>query len=439
MTIWERIRALFARVTKADDPSSSGRTWFGGRTTAGVYIDGDTMLKNAVVWACVQYLTRAVGQLPWRVLRELPNGGNERAITHPVDWLIHKRPNPEMGAMTFRQTLLAAALTRGNGYAEIQRDARGIPIALWPIATDRVQPKRRDDGTLFYRVHNGGVFADVDAMNMFHVRGFPGPDGVVGLDVLSYAAGTIGWAQATELFGSTFFGEGLNPSGVIETPLGMSEEGKKQLEYELDKKLKGPGKSNKTIFLDNNMKWTKISTEPEKAQMIEALQYQVNAICRFFGVPPHKVMQLMDATFSNIEEQNIEVVVDTIAPWCKIFEEEADYKLFGVANRQGLFTKFYLQGLMRGNAAARVAFYTGMRQNGAMNVDEIRALEDMNPLGKGKGGDLYVMQSQFVPLERLGEEPPAPVAPARDDDDEGDGAPAKTNGTKPPNGADNRH
>ena len=190
-----------------------------GRTAAGVIIDGDTMLRNPVVWACVQYLTRAIGQLPWRVLRELPNGGSERASTHPVDWLLHKRPNPEMGAMTFRQTLLAAALTRGNGYAEIQRDARGLALALWPIAPERVQPKRREGtGELFYRVHNGGTFVDIAAMNMFHLRGFPGPDGVVGLDVMSYAAQTIGWAQATELFGATFFGEGMNPAGVVETP-----------------------------------------------------------------------------------------------------------------------------------------------------------------------------------------------------------------------------
>ena len=119
MSLWHSLRALFARATAADEPAA--RLWFAGRTQAGVLVDGDSMFRNAVVWACVQYLTRAIGQLPWRVLKELPKGGAERATTHPVDWLLHKRPNPEMGAMTFKQTLLGAALTRGNGEASATR------------------------------------------------------------------------------------------------------------------------------------------------------------------------------------------------------------------------------------------------------------------------------------------------------------------------------
>lgn len=407
-SIWSRLGSLFARSTKSGDPSGSSSFWFGGRTTAGVYIDGDTMLRNPVVWACVQYLTRAVGQLPWRVLQENENGGSTRAPRHPVDWLIHKRPNPEMGAMTFRQTMLTAALTRGNGYAEIQRDARGVPIALWPIATDRVQPRRREDGSLFYRVNNGAEYVDLDPMNVFHLRGFPGPDGVVGLDVMTYAAQTIGWAQATEMFGASFFGEGLNPAGVVQTPRNMSPDGKLRLETEFDKKLKGPRKSNRTIFLDEGMTWTRVSTEPDSAQFIETMQHQVDTICRFFGVPPHKVMHLLRATFSNIEHQSIEVVTDCVAPWCKLFEEEADYKLFGAANRQGFFTKLYLQALLRGDSVSRATFYKTMVECGAFTANTILMLEDMNPIGPD--GDKHVMQSQYTTLERIGEEPEPPAA-----------------------------
>lgn len=415
-SVWSRIGSIFARTSKPEIPGA-GSTWYSGRTTAGVYIDGDSMLRNPVVWACVQYLTRAVGQLPWRVLQEEPAGGSKRAPTHPVDWLLHKRPNPEMGAMTFRQTLLAAALTRGNGYAEIQRDARGVPVALWPIATDRVQPKRREDGTLFYRVNNGGGYVDLDAMNVFHLRGFPGPDGVVGLDVVTYAAQTIGWAQATEMFGASFFGEGLNPAGVVQTPKGMSPDGKLQLEQEFDKKLKGPRKSNRTIFLDEGMTWTRVSSEPDSAQFIETMQHQVDTICRFFSVPPHKVMHLLRSTFSNIEHQSIEVVTDSIAPWCKLFEEEADYKLFGASNRQGFYTKLYLQALLRGDAVSRATFYKTMVECGAFTANTILMLEDMNPIGPD--GDKHVMQSQYTTLERIGEEPVKTVStPGSDQTDD---------------------
>ena len=417
MSLWHSLRALFARATTADEPSS--RLWFASRTQAGVFVDGDSMFRNAVVWACVQYLTRAIGQLPWRVLKELPSGGAERATTHPVDWLLHKRPNPEMGAMTFKQTLLGSALTRGNGYAEIQRDARNMPVALWPIATDRVQPKRREgSGELLYRIHNGsGRFVDLEAMDVFHLRGFPGPDGVIGLDVVAYAAQSIGWAQATELFGASFFGEGMNPAGVIETPKGMDQPGRDRLKAELENLYKGPRKANRTALLDAGMKWTRVSVQPNAAQFIESMQHQVEMICRWFGVPPHKVQHLLRATFSNIEHQSIEVVVDAIAPWAKLFEEEADYKLFGATNRQGFFTKIYLQGLMRGDARSRGEFYKLMRESGAISADEIRALEDLNPLPEGEGGTKYIVQSQYTTLARIGEDPPAAVAPAQTSDD----------------------
>lgn len=404
------VRGMFARVTSAAAPASVGGFFRFGRTYAGVEVDGDSMFKNAVVWACVNYLTRSIGQLPWRVLRELETGGAERASSHPVDWLLHKRPNPEMGAMTFRQTILARAVTRGNGYAEIQRDQRGMPVALWPIAPDRVRPSRRSTGELYYRVsQGGGTFVEIDHMNMFHLRGFPGDDGVLGLDVVSYAAQSIGWAQATEIFGSTFFGEGMNPAGVITGVAGADEETRNRTKAEFENLFKGAGKSHRTAYLDANQKWERISVRPDEAQFIETRQHQVDEICRWFGVPPHKVMHLLRATFSNIEHQSIEVVVDSLAPWAKLFEEEADYKLFGPANRQGLYTKIYLQALMRGDAKSRAEFYKMMRETGAMNVDEIRELEDMNPIGKAKGGEKYIVQAQYTTLEQVGEiaDPPA--------------------------------
>jgi phage portal protein BeeE len=133
------------------------------------------------------------------------------------------------------------------------------------------------------------------------------------------------------------------------------------------------------------------------------MQHQVETICRFFGVPPHKVQHLLRSTFSNIEHQSIEVVVDSIAPWAKLLEEEADFKLFGRTNRQGYFTKIYLQGLMRGDAKSRGEFYKLMFETGAFSPNMILQFEDQNPIGPD--GDKHMVQSQYTTLERIGEEP----------------------------------
>jgi hypothetical protein len=132
------------------------------------------------------------------------------------------------------------------------------------------------------------------------------------------------------------------------------------------------------------------------------------------------------ATFSNIEHQSIEVVQDSLAPWATRFEQEADYKLFGPNNRQGFFTKIYLQALLRGDTAARASFYKTMREIGVLSVNEILALEDMNTIGSD--GDKRVMQSQFTTLEKIGETPEPTTAPSP----ASDASPASGGGTSAP-------
>jgi HK97 family phage portal protein len=400
------VRVLGGFFNRATAPATvtAGRRVFYGRTGSGVYIDADTAWRDATVWACITYLSRTPAQVPWRVMREDPVKGKVPAPTHPADRLLNKRPNPEMGALTFRQTLIQWALRFGNGYAEIEWDLRGAPFALWPIHPRRVEPKRDGAGRLFYRVWNetGGGYVDVDAADMLHIRGMG--DGAVGMSVLEYAAESLGWAQATQLFGSTYFGEGMNPSGVIEVPTGMSPEAREILREELELLYRGP-KGKRTAILDAGMKFNRLSTQPNDSQFIETRQHQVEEICRWFSVPPHKVMHLLRATFSNIEHQSIEVVVDSIAPWAKVLEEEADYKLFGRENRGGFYTKLFLQALMRGDSKSRAEFYKAMVGMGVMSINEVRELEDLNPIGPD--GDVRFVPVNMQTLERA-IRPPAP-------------------------------
>ena len=382
----------------------TSRLWgFPGRTGAGVYVTPDEALKNATVWACVNYLGRTVAQLPWHVLQGRPSGGSDRATTHPVDWLLNVRPCPDMGSFSWRQSMVGTACLWGNSYAEIERDNRGVPLALWPIHPSRVIVERNSAGYLVYRVANDRASTvTIQQMDIFHLRGFG--DGPVGYSVVEYAAQSVGWAQATEIFGSAYFGEGMNPTGVLQVKEGMQPDAMELLRAEM-KRLYTGRKAERTAILDAGMTFTKISSDPEQAQFTEVRQHQVEEICRWFGVPPHKVQHLLRATFSNIEHQAIEVVVDTITPWVKALEEEANYKLFG-QNRVGFFTKMNLNGLLRGDTASRAQFYKTMFELG-LSMNEIRALEDQNSIGPD--GDVRFVSNNVQPLERALEDPPEPV------------------------------
>jgi HK97 family phage portal protein len=413
LSILGMIGRLFARAKSGDSSTSTSRIVHSRRQPSGVYVDPDTALQNATVWACVQYLTKAVAQLPWRVMRDSANGGADVAASHPVDWLLHHRPCPDLGSFSWRQAMLGTALTWGNAYAEIEWDNRGVAYALWPIHPSRVNVRRGEDGRLEYEVWNRGGNVVLPAADVFHVRGFG--DGAVGFNVIEYAAQSIGWARATEIFGAAFFGEGINPSLIVESPNALSPEARSFLLAEL-KKLYGGPRGEKTMVLDAGIKANKLTMAPDEAQFVETRQHQVEEICRWFGVPPHKVMHLLRATFSNIEHQSIEVVVDSVTPWVKVFEEEANYKLFGQANRAGFYTKMNLRGLLRGDATSRAQLYSAMFGMG-MTINQILALEDMN--GIGPDGDVPFVSNNVQTLERaIRGEPTAPAERPAPSDDE---------------------
>ena len=397
------------RIAREPRDPDEGRIAQGARTLAGVAITPDTAVTVSAVWACLRYLSQTVAVLPWHAMLDGPRGPEVRS-SNPVDYLIYKRPNPEWSSFQFRETLTHWALRWGNGYAEIERDVTGRPLALWPIHPERVEVCRDpDSGQLFYEVNNGAITVEVPVADMFHIRGFG--EGPVGVNVIQYAAQSLGWAKAAQLFGASFFGNGANVAGVVSMKKGLKPGGMAKMRAELDQLYKGPRNANKTAIIDEDATWQKIGLDAEETQLVEVHQYLIEEICRWFGVPPHKVMHLLRATFSNIEHQAIEVVVDSVSPWVKRFEDEADFKLFGT-NRRGLYTKMNMRALMRGDQKTRGEYYKMMREIGAYNVNKILTLEDENTIGPI--GEKYTMQQGYTTLERIGEEPdvtPEPVIP----------------------------
>lgn len=373
----------------------------------------ETAMNFAAVFACVRYLSSAIGALPWGLYRRRPDGGRDPFRTSPIWQILRTRPNPEMSAQTFKETLTAWALTWGNGCAEIERNAGGQVVALWPISPDRVDFKRDENKNLVYEVSNelGGTTVLLPD-NVFHVHGL-GFDGISGYSVVSMAARDIGSGLAADDFMNSFFGNGTIVGGVLEHPETLSQQAYDRIKESWEKRHGGPAQAWKPAILEEGMTWKSIGMPLQDAEFLASRKFTVTQIARWFGVPPHKIADLERATYTNIEHQGIEVVQDSILPWAMRFEQEADYKLIGQRNRAALYTKLDLKGLLRGDMETRGNFYQRLRELGAISVNEIRQLEDMNPIGPA--GDKYVMQMQYTTLERIGEEPAPAAGPAEDE------------------------
>lgn len=387
-------------------PPQLTRTLFLPVRESGVPVTYDTAMTYSAIWRSINLISQSIACLPWSInSRTVGVDGSKttkQLYSHHVHPLLDIAPNDEMDAVSFRETMISHALSWGNGYAEIERDGANRPMALWLIDPSRVHVSRDDHGRIIYIVRNSGGDSDavIPAADMYHLKGL-GFDGLVGYSVVSIAAKTIGLGLATERFGASFFENGAHISGVLEHPNALGDDALKHLKESLKENYSG-GNSNKPMILEEGMKWNSIGVPPDDAQFLETRKFQIAEVARWFGVPLHKLNEMDKSTFSNIEHQAIEFVTDTLTPWVKRLEVEANIKLITRANRGKLYTKLNLNGLLRGDMKARGEFYKTMSNLGAYSVNEIREFEDKN--GIGSDGDKRLVQLNQTTLEKIGED-----------------------------------
>ena len=382
---------LAASISDIDNPALWLSDWSGGQSTqAGVSVSPESSLSLSAYYACIRSISEDIAKLPLSVHRRVSEREREPAIYHPAHDLVHSSPNEDTTAMTFWESLIANALAWGNGYATIKRDTGGRPLELRWTHPSRVEVTRAADGNVLYIIDSGRT-PEESALGMFHLRG-PG-DELTGWSILRMAAESLGLSMAAEMFGASYFGNGARVSGVLEHPMTMSAEAQKRLTEQFSRDHGGPKNAHKPKVLEEGMKWTQTGIPPEESQFLETRQFQVEEIARWFRMPPHKIQHLLRATFSNIEAQSIEYVVDTLMPWAVRIEQETKRKLLRKADGD-LFVKHNFNSLLRGDSAARADFYAKRFSIGTLSQNDIRALEDENPIGPD--GDVY-----YVPVNNM--------------------------------------
>jgi HK97 family phage portal protein len=214
------------------------------------------------------------------------------------------------------------------------------------------------------------------------------------------ARNALGLAMATEEYGSKFFANGAQPSGVLEHPGTIKDTEKLRKAWQAQ--FGGSGNSNGIAVLEEGLKYHPISIPPDQAQFLESRKFQINEICRMFRIPPHMVGDLEKSSFSNIEQQSLEFVKYTLDPWLCRWEQSMQRCLLNRDDKQRYFWKFNVDGLLRGDYQSRMQGYAVGRQNGWLNANDIRELENMDEIPAAEGGDLYLVNGNMLPLGQAG-------------------------------------
>ena len=391
---------LFRSRDKPKNRVGGGWNFLFGGTTSGKAVNERTAMQTSAVYACVRILAESVAGLPLHVYERTANGSKSTKPSHPLYQLLHDEPNREMTSFVFRETLMSHLLLWGNAYAQIIRDGRGFPIALYPLLPDRMAVDRNESGELVYTYQSDKGQVKLRRENVLHIPGL-GFDGLIGYSPIAMAKNAVGLALATEDYGAAFFANGANPGGVLEHPGVIKPEQADRLRESWQSQF-GGANAHRVAVLEEGLKFHQMSIPPEQAQFLETRKFQINEIARIFRVPPHMVGDLEKSSFSNIEQQSLELVKYTLDPWVVRWEQSLQQALILPSEKATIFIKFNLDGLLRGDYQSRMQGYSTGIQNGFMSVNDVRGLEDMNLLTAEEGGDLHFVNGNMVKLADVG-------------------------------------
>lgn len=366
------------------------------RGDTGAVTTGSAM-QIATVFTCVRILAESVMMLPLEMRQRQAGGGSRRATEHPAFSLLYSLSNPEMTAAELRQTAMGHLAQWGNAYLQKIPDNAGRWMELWPLRPDRMTVNRAPDGELIYQYRNAAdrnmVFK---AWEIMHVRGLS-PDGLIGYSPIGVARRTFDTQARMDQYQDAFYANGARPGMLLKHPGKLSDKAYARLLSSWEDRHQGAVNANKLAILEEGMAAEDVGIPQNDAQFLESKKFSRAEICALFRVPAHMANDMESATFASLEQTSLEFVIYTLTPWLILWEQAIGRDLLTAPERMTYYAKHKLQGLLRGDNASRSAFYSTGLQWGYFSINDVRELEDINPVA---GGDTYFVPLNMVPLDQ---------------------------------------
>lgn len=360
---------------------------------SGVRASSDAMSLSSV-YRCVEVISNSVAQLPLEPFKVDRQGYKKKYVQSPTYFLLNKEPNRRMTRFTYIKMMVSSMLLRGNAYSYIVRDEKGNAQEMIYLDANKVKPIAHEDGSVTYMVQGFGY--EIPAEDMIHILNTT-YDGVNGVSVISHAMNSIQLSNASEAHANGFFTGGANVAGILKVQGSVTKEQSKQIKNSWTEAFTpGIGRPNGIAVLQGNMDFTPVTISPAEAQLLETRRYNLEDICRFFGVAPTKCGDLTKASYSTVEATQLAFLTDTIAPILEKFELEFERKLYSKRERANVDVRFDTSVLLRADKTSEADYYTKLFYLGALSPNEIRQRLDMEPV---EHGDTHYMQVNLQSLE----------------------------------------
>ena len=372
----------------------------GASSASGQSVTADSMLSLSAVWACTRLISETIATLPLSMY-ERTTTGKRIATQHPLHTLLHDMPNADTSAAVHWEATVAAMLLRGNARAEKLMIGSRL-VGLKFLNPNRLSITRGADGKAEYRyTESNGRQRIIPAERIWNIPGFS-LDGVSGVSVIAYGANVFGAALSAEQAASGTFARGLMPTTWFKYPKTLKDNQRAEAREFIENRLSGAVNAGKPAILEAEMEVGTIGIDPADAQLLESRGFSVEEICRWFRTPPFMVGHAEKSTSwgTGIEQQMIGFLTFTLGPWLRRIEQSISKDLLSPIERQRYYPKFAIEGLLRADSAGRAAFYSAMVNNGILTRDEVRELEDREPMGGN--ASVLTVQTALAPLDTLG-------------------------------------
>lgn len=372
-------------------------------SVAGVMVTPQTALTFTAYYSAIKVIAEDLSSLPLLEFQSLPGGGCTVLPRSPISALFDWSPDGECPDLNWRESYISHCLSWGNGYAEVLWSDDGRPLAANLIHPSTIKPKRdQSTGRLYYELETADSIVGprgtraIPPWKILHLAGL-GFNGLVGYSPVGLHREAIGLGKATEQYGAAFFGNGAQPSGVIEFKRTMKAEALKHFREMWNLIHQGSAGAHKVALLEEGASWKSIGVPPEDAQFLATRAFQVLEICRIFRLPPHKLADFSTASYSNIEAANEDYIISCLRPWARRLEKAINFRLIGRDGfLAGRYVKHDFRPLLLRTAKDEADFYQKMFQIGLYSIDEIKALRGENPIGAAAGGAKRFVMSNLM-------------------------------------------
>lgn len=380
-------------------PGSTALNSSGGTSTAGTVVSEETVMRLSTVWACVSRTSQLIASLPCQVL-EKQSDGSTKSIDHDLKHVVFGQPNRNQTGPEFWETRIAQQLLRGNAYSERLTIGKRL-VGLRPL--QQVTPVKRSDGLFKYQVNEGGQVRTLGPEQVFHMRGFGAGDGL-GLSAVRYGIQSFGAALAADNSASSVFSNGLYPAGVVQSDQSLTQEQRDMLQAMLST-YTGSKKAGKTLVLEAGLKWSQAQLSPEDAQLLGTRRFQVEDICRWFGMPPIVIGHAAEGQTmwgSGVEGIMLGWKTMGINPLLRRLEARMNVDLIPAERRARWSFKFNREAMLEMDSQAKGEFLSKMATSGSMTANERR--EKLNlPRHDNPAADDLLAQRALITLEQLKE------------------------------------